>query len=158
MLPFLLWVVVANGLVTVPQEEWKPIDIIVSQADSTLECTYRVQEGGGAIQVLFMDRTEGGRFQQGRRFTPVAMSPHGRGGQFRTRVDKPGEYVLILDNRLETTRTARVDLKVDVSVPTNVLVRTLAPERKRAVIAISLLVFGATVAGSAAIFLRQTRG
>ncbi len=154
---FLLWVVVANGLVTVPPQEWKPIDVIVSQANSTLECTYKMQESGTAVQVLLMERAEAGRFQQGRRFTAMESMPHGRDGHFRTSVEKPGEYVLILDNRLESRRAARVNVKVDVTAPSQVLVRTLSPERKRAVIAISLLVFGATVAGSAALFLRQTR-
>ena len=155
MVLMLLWVVAANGLVTVPPAQWKPLDVIVAQSNSHVDCTYSVLPGGTAVQVSLLERSEAALFQQGRRFRAVEASKYGREGHFRVNVERAGEYVLILDNRLETNRPARVDVKVDVIAPPNVLARTLDPARKRAVIAISLLVFGATVAGSAALFLKQ---
>jgi hypothetical protein len=74
----------------------------------------------------------------------------------RCRVPERGEYVLMIDNRIEARVPATVHLRLDVHAPADVVVRELPPERKRFIVAASLAFFGAVVLFSARKFLKQS--
>ena len=83
------------------------------------------------------------------------MSGFEKSDQFRVFVPDAGQYVLILDNRIEARFPAEVSLRVELNAPHDTQVRTVPPERQRATIALSLLFFGAVVVFSAVKFLRS---
>ena len=74
--------------------------------------------------------------------------------QFRVLIPDAGDYVLVLDNRLEGRFPTQVSLRLEMTHPNDARVRTVSPERRRATVALSLLFFGAVVVFSAVRFLR----
>ena len=70
-------------------------------------------------------RDEAERFNRGRSIRPFFMSRDSRiGDQFRVLVPDAGDYVLLLDNRLEGRFPTEVSLRFDISHPADVRVRT----------------------------------
>jgi hypothetical protein len=151
---FALLVVLTNSVVKVPASHWTAIELKVPHNSTTVGVSFKV-ENGSRIQAIVLSREEAERFQRGKSIRPLLMSGFEKSDQFRVFVPDAGEYVLVLDNRLEARFPAEVSLRVELSVPNNSQVRTVSPERRRATVALSLLFFGAVVALAAAKFLRS---
>ena len=149
--------VLANGIVNVPASGWQAIAIEAPEDGGTVEIAFVVQQGS-RVQVFLADPAEAARFHRGRSPDALAMTGFVREGSLRQRIHRAGRYIVVVDNRIEGRRPAQVQLKIDFSPPVNVVVRELSPERRRAVVAISILVFGATVFISARLLLRNTGG
>lgn len=149
-----LW---TEALVTIPPSEWRAVPVEVSRNRSLVECTVAVHQPGSRIQAIFIDRQDAERFQRGRSVHPLAASAYLRQGRLRIPVPEAGDYVLILDNRLEGRTSVDVEVKVDISSLEGVTAKTLPPARRRLVVALSILFFGAVVFYSASQFLKHTR-
>lgn len=104
-----------------------------------------------------MDRRQAERFAKGRGTQFLYSSGFESKARFRTYVRDAGDYVLILDNRLETRRPSHVDFRLELTNPRNLQVRELPPERRSLVVVLSFLFFGMVVLLSARQFLRQNR-
>ena len=85
----------------------------------------------------------------------MAASAYLREGRLRIPIPEAGDYVLILDNRLEGRAPVDVEVKVDISSLDGVKAKTLPPARRRIVVALSILFFGAIVFYSASQFLKH---
>jgi hypothetical protein len=148
-----LLILLTESTVKVPPSHWTAIELKIPQNSTTVNVSFKV-ENGSRIQAIVLSREEAERFNRGKSIRPLLMSGFEKSDEFRVFVPDAGEYVLLLDNRIEARFPAEVSLRVDVSVPKNAQVRTISPERRRATVALSLLFFGAVVAFSAAKFLR----
>ena len=144
-----LLVVLANGLVTVPASHWQAVAVEVPQNGSTVFCTFEVRSGAERIQALLVSRAQAERLNRGRRVNFLYATGYERSDSFRVRVDDAGSYVLLLDNRLNGRTPAEVALRLEVTHPRSIEVREASPERRRAVVALSLLFFGAVLVFSA---------
>jgi hypothetical protein len=98
------------------------------------------------VQALLLTRTAAERFHRGRSFEPICSSG------FQS--DIRGSYVLIVDNRIEA-RPATLHLRVHLQTPPDVIVRELPPQRRQAVVALSIAFFGAVLLFSARQFLKH---
>ena len=150
-----LLVVLADGLVTVPPTYWRAIAVKVPENDTTVNCSFDVRTEGVKIQALLMERSQGERFRLGRSIDPLYVSGMEASARFRQRVYEAGDYILILDNRLEGKSPAEVALRIELSSPNSAVVREVPPERRRAIVALSLVFFGAVVVFSARQFLKH---
>jgi hypothetical protein len=154
MLLFALLIVLTDSVVKVPASHWTAIELKVPHNSATVRVSFNV-ENGSRIQAIVLGREEAERFKKGRSIRPLLMSGFEKSDEFRVFVPDAGDYVLVLDNRIEARFPAEVSLRVELSVPKNTEVRTISPERKRATVALSLLFFGAVIVFSAVKFLRS---
>ena len=156
MIPALL-VVLTNGLVSIPPSQWQGIDLRIPQNETTVEVEFEVREGS-RVQVLVLDRVQAERFHRGRSFQPIASTGFEKSGRLKYRLADKGQYVLMIDNRIETRTQTLVHLRVELTNPYSANVQELSPARRRVVVTLSLLFFGAVVAFSAWRFLRIMAG
>ncbi|HYP08292.1 MAG TPA: hypothetical protein VER03_18810 [Bryobacteraceae bacterium] len=120
-----------------------------------MQLSFNVQNGGSNLQAMILTGDEAERFHRGRSVRPIFSSGFKGSGEYRIVIPDAGDYVLLLDNRLEGRFPTEVALKFDVTYPADLSVRTVPPERRRATVALSLLFFGAVVVFSAVKFLRN---
>jgi hypothetical protein len=154
MLLLALLVILADSVVKVPASHWTAIELKIPQNRMTLNVSFAV-ENGSRVQAIVLSHEEAERFNRGKSIRPLLMSGFEKSDQFRVFVPDAGQYVLILDNRIEARFPAEVSLRMDLTAPHDTQVRTVPPERQRATIALSLLFFGAVVVFSAVRFLRS---
>lgn len=152
-----LFVILTNGLVSVPPAQWQAVEIRVPQNGTTIDVDYEVRQGS-RVQMLVLDRRQADRFHRGRSFESLVRTGFEKEGRLRYRVADAGEYVLMIDNRIEDRTASLVQLKVELIGPYSAEGRELSPQRRTVVVSLSLLFFGAVVAFSAWRFLRGASG
>ncbi len=145
-----------NVLVEVQPSGWRAVDLPVAQHGTTVEGDFEVIHGS-KVQVIIADRNEAERLHRGRSFRPVYTSGFATDARFRVTLRDAGQYVLLIDNRIEGRGSSQVRLNLSTSNPVNVEARELPPARRRAVVASSLLFFGFTIVLSAWQFLRHAQ-
>jgi len=156
MLAFLaLSVLLNNSIIEVPPSRWKAIDLVVPQHETLITGQFQVTKGS-RVQVIIADREQAERFHRGRSFKPIYTSGFAEEGSFRTRIREAGEYVLLIDNRIEGRYATLVRMSLEMNGTHRFQQsRELPPERRRAVVALSLLFFGFVVVFSASQFLKR---
>jgi hypothetical protein len=150
-----LVVLLADGLVSVPPSEWKAVAVKIDRNNSTVHCAFDVRTKTTKVQAWLMERSQAYRFNRGRAVNALYSTGFETSARFRVRVQDAGEYVLMLDNRLEGRWPAEVALRIELSNPQDENVRELSPERRRTIVAISLIFFGAVVVFAARQFLKH---
>jgi hypothetical protein len=132
-------VVLVDELVRVPAAQSRAIDVLLKQRGAVVECRYAVERGGSGVRVALLTRADAER--------PLASTPYQRSGSFRHPVTTPGEYRLVIDNRLEGRGPALVRVELSAVFGDPMLqMRELDPGRRARVIVVSLGLF-ALVAG-----------
>ena len=150
-----LLLLATQTLVKVPPSQGTAIALNIPQNGATVHLSFEVESGGSRIQAIILSRAEAERFHRGRSTRPVFASGFESSGDHRVVVSDAGDYVLMLDNRLEGRFPTEVSVKFDVTHPNDVRVRTISVQRQRATVALSMLFFGAVLVFSAAKFLRN---
>jgi hypothetical protein len=143
--------------VEVPPGDWRAFRIVLEQRPAEVSCSFTVREGRSGVRVAILQAREYGRLRAGRRARLLVSTVFQRAGGFRHALSEPGEYVLIVDNRRQMQAPAVVHLRVSVAFLPHPAARTLPPERRRAVVALSLGVFFAIVLWSGRRLLRAMR-
>lgn len=154
MLLFAFAALLSNALIEVPAARWVALDLPVPQHSTTVEGQFEVLQGS-RVQVLIAERREAERLHRGRSFRPVFSSGFQTDGRFRIVVPDAGDYVVLIDNRIEGRFPTKVRLSLQTSNAVNIQARELSPARRRTVIAASILFFGFVVAFSAWQFLSR---
>lgn len=133
-----------------PAGGWRAVDVSLRQQPATLECRFAVVAGRSGVRVALLRREDVGRFRGGRPHRVLLATGFVRQGSFRYAAG-PGDYSLLLDNRMEVRGPASVRLEVLLEFPrgAEAVARELSPSRRLTVIAVSLAVF-AVLAGFAA--------
>ncbi|HYI95595.1 MAG TPA: hypothetical protein VEX68_18790 [Bryobacteraceae bacterium] len=147
-------VVITESLITVPSAHWTAIALKTPLNSATVHGSFEVVSGGTQIQAMILSREEAERFNRGRSNRPLFTSGFEKSEQFRVLIPDAGDYVLILDNRLEARFPTQVSLRLEMTHPNDARAQTVPPERRRATVALSLLFFGSVVVFSAVRFLR----
>lgn len=130
--------------VDVDPSRFRTLSIQVKSGGARVICSYSVVEGESGVRVLLMSKPDAERFARGQSHATLAGTAYEREGAFSYAVTRPGEYKVVLDNRMEGRGRAVVHLHVR-TVTGDVAMRTateLPPRRKFVVIGASLLVFG----------------
>ena len=144
-----------TGTLPVPPSAWRSVPLRIEAHGTTIDCGFEVARGTPRVQVMILRVADADRFRQGRSFRPLYATGLESSYRFRYVFREAGEYALVFDNRLEGRFPATVLFQVDSYVRGENGVRTLPVERRRAVVALSLLFFGAVLVYSARQFLRR---
>lgn len=155
MLLLSLFLFLTQTVVKVQPSHWTAIELKIPRNGATVHLSFRVENSNARIQTLILTRSDAERFHQGRFTRPLFTSGFQSSGDYRVPGLDAGDYVLLLDNRLEARFPTEVLLRFDISHPADVQVRTISHNRQRATVALSLFFFGAVVAFSAIKFLRN---
>jgi hypothetical protein len=147
--------ILQHSLIQVPPSHWTAVQLRVAEHETTVECRFKVVKGS-RVQIYIADREEAERFHHGRSFAPVFASGFESEGHFRTIVHEAGDYVLLLDNRIDARGGAVVEVTLEETRPPAFHAQELPPPRRQAVVALSLLFFGAVIVFSARQFLKHT--
>lgn len=139
-------VAIIDDIVRVPPSEWRMLDLLLRQQAATVELSYTVNQGRSGVRVALMERSEVDRMRSGKSFRTVAGTSFNQAFTFRATVPRPGDYAILVDNRMEGRDTAEVHLQVSLvfrqtSAVGLVPVRFVSPARRAAVITLSLAFF-----------------
>lgn len=145
-------VALLDEVVRIPASKYGLVDVMMRQQAATIDCEFQVQRGGEGVRLALMTRANARRLLAGRTYQALSTTTFLKSGRFRFPVDEPGEYVLVLDNQVEGRKPADVALKVSLifGEGSGAGVQELSPQRRYVVIAVSLLVFLAITAVTAA--------
>lgn len=137
-------VLLFDDVYPIPGNRWRYVQVGLKQKPATIDCEFRVVSGGSGVRVALVSYDQLRRFRQGRSHDILATTNFERSGRLRFRPPKPGQYALIVDNRMEGRGEARVEMRVsvDFSGQAPQHAKTLPPARRWAVVAISLGLFG----------------
>lgn len=153
-MPLIAWILLvaassSAGLVDqtflIPANDWRFVDLGLRHRPAAIHAEFDVQTGP-PVQLILMERTDLERLNRGETHAVVAATgvrPHGR---LNVRTVKPGDYVVVVENRSGETEAANVRLRVSVDF---VEATQLSPERQLTVVAISFAVFFGIVTYSA---------
>lgn len=134
-----------DDVIRVPRSQWRAIRLDLQQRPATIEVAHEVLRGRSAVRVVLMTSEDVERFSRGQSHRVLAASPFAEKGTFRYAVSTPGNYQVLLDNRLEGRGAS--DVKVKVAVVFNDRLsfapRELPAETRRKVVAWSLGGFAA---------------
>jgi hypothetical protein len=154
MMLLAVFMLLADGLVSIPPASWQAIRVDVPQHGTIVDCDFRVLEGT-KVQAMLVSRHDAERFHRGRSVRPLYNTGFEESGRFRYYISEAGEYVLLIDNRIAASVPALVKLRIELLNPNGAYVRTLPPEKRRMVVALSLLFFGIVVTFSARQYFKQ---
>ena len=143
----------------IPAAEWKYVEINLRQQPALVSASFDVAGGAGAVRLGLMTRADLEHFRNDLAHGVLALTPTGHGGQLSYRVREPADYVLVVDNRADTTHAAAVHLRValDFGQSAEPVIQQITPQRQLTVIVISFLFFFAVVTYSARKLLRLAK-
>ncbi len=144
-----LFTLLMDGVVSVPKSHWLAIEVNTVKPHTVVDCNIAVESEGSTVDALLMPRAEAERFNRGKSFQPLHSTGFQANSRFRYELADAGDYVLLLDNRLEGRRATQVGVRIELWNSDTASVRTLAPEKRRLVVALSVLFFLAIAGFSA---------
>ncbi|MCX6623136.1 MAG: hypothetical protein NTY38_19125 [Acidobacteria bacterium] len=146
-------VAIIDDVVRVPPSEWRMLDVLLRQQAATVQLSYKVAQGRSGVRVALMERSEVDRMRSGKSFRTVAGTSYNSSFTFRATVPRPGDYAILVDNRMEGRDTAEVHLQVSLLFTQSGAVGAFpvrrVPPGKRAVIILISLAFFTAVCGYA---------
>jgi hypothetical protein len=134
-------IVLLEDTLAVPPAAWRSFDLELKQRPAIVDCRFAVRGGGSGVRVALMRREDLERLRAGQGHHVLASTNFEQGGTLRVAVP-PGEYSLVLDNRLEGRGPAQVWVQASlVFAPGPPEARVLSPQRRAVIVAASVLFF-----------------
>ncbi len=149
MLLLALLAVLLDHTLDVPAGRWKAIDVKVAHRGTTIDCSVEAQPDSARVDALLLTRSDALRFEQGRSVRPLVQTGFQNASRIRHAIAEPGDYILMIDNRLEGRGSTKVAVKIDLWSMNGVEPITLPPRRRYLVVASSVLFFLGVVMYSA---------
>lgn len=135
----------------IPRNEWWWVEVNLRQKPAQVSATYEVQSGPRKVRVALMTRDDLERLNNDLPHGVLAVSQPAKSGSLAYRVRRPGDYVLLVDNRVEGNQPAAVHLRIalDFAEPAEPVETQISPLRQLAVIVMSFAFFAGVAAYSA---------
>jgi hypothetical protein len=134
---------------TIPADEWRYVDLGTRQRPALVEAEYDVRSGSDHVRLAVMRRDDLEHLREGLPHGVVETTEPGRAGKLTCQVRPPGEYVVVVDNRMGDGRAAVVRLRIRLDFPPGgAIPERLSPQRRLAVILVSFAAFFAIVTWS----------
>jgi hypothetical protein len=131
-------------MVKLPSSQWRALTVTLKQRPATVEVDYTVVRGNPGVRAILMSRIEVERFREGKSPRVLSTTSANRDGKLRYLVTRPGDYVVLLDNRQERRGGSTVQLKIGLAYDREHVSfepGRLPDGRRRVVVAVSLLGF-----------------
>ena len=154
MIPLALLAILTDGVLSVPASRWSAIDVPVNHSGTVVEASFSVPSGNTAVEAILVTRKDADRFNAGRSYQPVCRSGYQTEGKIRCEAEQKGDYVLLIDNRIEGRKATEVSVKISLREPASIIAITVPPQKQAIIISLSLLFFVAVVMYSARQFMR----
>lgn len=140
--------VLVDETVRVPRSQFRAVRMPVQQRPVVIECDYSLV-AGSPVRAVVMTVDDMERMRNHHPYRILAAAGPSASGSLRYRVNRPGDYVLLLEN--DNSPNARVRLQVALAFDEHASFTptTLPPAKRRQVVAASLAGFSLT-AGFAA--------
>jgi len=129
----------------IPANDWRFVDLGLRQRSALVTANF-VVESGPPVQLLLMEQADMERLNRAEAHSAVMATAVGPSGRLSVHPGKPGDYVVVIENRSGQAETSKVRLRVSVHF---VEATQLSTERQLTVIAISFAVFFGIVTYSA---------
>lgn len=142
----------------IPAAEWRYVELRAPRQPVAVMCHYDTSPPT-PVRLALLREDDLERFRDKRPHGIAAATPMGPHGSLHYVVRAPGEYAVVLDNRAEPNRAARVHLRIalDFAGRAGPPVRTLSPLRQAVVVGASFAFFFAVVLTAGRKLLRGTR-
>lgn len=153
-MPLIAWMLLAAAASSVelvdqtfliPANDWRFVDLGLRQRPALVQAEFDVQ-AGPPVRLILMEHTDLELLNRGETHAVVAATPAGERGRLDVRTSKPGDYVVVLENRSGRVEAAKVRLRVSVDF---LEATQISPARQLTVVAISFAVFFGIVTYSA---------
>jgi hypothetical protein len=145
-----------NEVISIPTGEWRYVELGLNQQPAVVQGVYQVESGSQKVRLALMRREDLDRMRNDQPHGVITVTPEASTGILSFYVRRPGDYVVVVDNR-DGPSAARVRLRISLDFAprqTGPEVTRLSPERQLTVIVISFAVFFAVVTYSARRLLR----
>jgi hypothetical protein len=129
----------------IPANDWSFFDLGLMQRSALVKAGFAV-EAGPPVQLLLMEQADLERLNRGETHGMVLSTAVGPDGRLEVRIGKPGDYVVVVENRSGRAETSKVRLRVAIDFAE---ATQLSPQRQLTVVAISFAVFFGIVTYSA---------
>jgi hypothetical protein len=135
---------------TIPADEWRYVDLGIGQRPARVEAEYEVRAGSDQVRLAVIRRDDLEHLREGLPHGVVETTEPGRSGKLACEVRPPGEYVVVVDNRMSDGRETQVRLRIWLEFPPAVgaIPERLSPRRRLTVILVSFAAFFAIVTWS----------
>jgi hypothetical protein len=154
MILLALLAILTDGVVSVPASHWSAIDVPVAQSGTIVEVLFSVPSGATAVEAILVTRKDADRFNVGKSYHPLCRSGYQTEGKLRCEMEQKGDYILLLDNRIEGRKPVEVSVKIAMREPASIIAITVPPGKRAVIIALALLFFVGVVMYSARQFMR----
>jgi hypothetical protein len=143
----------------IPPAEWKYVEVNLRQNPARVDAGFNVQSGSETVRLALLTRAALENLRAGLPHGILAATSAGKSGSLHFRVRKPGDYVLVVDNRSNKKTPAAVHLRIslDFAAPSGPEVTRLAPRRQFTVILLAFAFFFGVVTWSARKLLRAAK-
>jgi hypothetical protein len=139
-------VLLVNDPIAVPAGEWRALELKLQQRAGRVECSFKVLSRGSGVRVMLMTMRDLQRLRDKSPYSVLDGTPYLREGSFLYKVPRPGDYVIVIDNRFEGRGPATVHLKVAIDHTNEpVIIPRYAPPRTRAIVVALSTLFLLTV-------------
>jgi len=135
----------------IPPAEWRYVELDLRQKPAAVSASYDVPPGSPRVRVALMTRDDLERLRNDMPHGVIAVTAPAKSGSLVYRVRRPGDYVLVVDNRVDGGKPAAVHLRValDFAAAPEPEVTQISPQRQLAVIVMSCAFFVGVVTFSA---------
>jgi hypothetical protein len=139
--------------------DFRWIPFTVRQTPTGVDCRFDVVSGGATVHAELLPMSEFRLFDRGREHDTMAITPTAKSAEFRRIIDTRGQYAVVIVNE-KGAQPVTVSLHVETNVnPSGAdVARTLSPERRLTVIALSFAFFFITVSWSSRKLILAMRG
>ena len=147
----------------IPPAEWRYVEIDLKQQPALVVASYQVETGAPEVRLALMRREDLERLRDGRPHGVLEVTPPGPSGHLAHRVPRPGEYVIVLENRAGLgapwagPAAVHLRIRLDFAGRREPEVTLLSHPRQLTVIVLSFAVFFGIVTYSARRLLRAIR-
>ncbi len=97
--------------ILIPRSQWRGIRVALSSRPATVRCRFTITEGQSSVRAVIMSAADTERFRKGESFRMLATTGAGRQGSLDFRIPRPGDYMLLIDNRTTGGEAVKLDLK-----------------------------------------------
>jgi hypothetical protein len=135
----------------IPRNEWWWVEVNLRQKPAEVSASYDIQSGPRKVRVALLTRDDLERLNNDLPHGVLAVSEPAKAGTLTYRVRRRGDYVLLVDNRVDGNQPAAVHLRIalDFAVPPGPEESQLSPQRQLTVILMSFAFFAAVAGYSA---------
>jgi len=145
----------------IPAGDWRYVELTLKQLPVTVLCDYTVEAGSDHVRLALLRRADLERMRRDLTHGVVAITEPGGRGHLQYHLRNPGDYVVMVDNRLQSHKASHVHLRVVLdfvgSGSSGPAITYVPKERRLVVILVSFAVFFGIVTWSAKKLLHAVR-